>query len=66
MSAFHTQKVATNSKGQNKKRIMTIDLKQKSHSKSKNAKKIPKKLKIFILKIYKSAETFKKLQNDSK
>ena len=34
---------------------MTIALKQKSYSKSKNVKKIPKKLKIFSLKIHKGA-----------
>ena len=36
--------------------------KQKNYSKSKNDKKMPKKLKIFSLKIHKAAGIFKKPQ----
>ena len=52
---FHTQEVAAHYKKQNKKRIMIMIKKQKSYSKSKNVKKIPKKLKIFNIRIHKGA-----------
>ena len=45
---------------------MTISKKTKKLFMSKNFKKMPKKLKIFSLKIHKSAGIFKKPQNLSK
>ena len=72
-SVFHTQKVATNFEEQNKKESGQLVKKQKSYSKSTNVNKIPKKLKIsslkiykFINKVYKGAGIFIKPQNLSK
>ena len=45
---------------------MTIGQRKKSYSKSKNFKKMPKKLKIFSLKIHKGTGIFKNPQNLSK
>ena len=45
---------------------MTIGLKTKKLFKVKNLKKMPKKLKIFSLKIHKGAGIFKNSQNLSK
>ena len=51
----YTQKVATHCKEQNKKESWQVVKKQKSYSKSKNVKEMPKKLKFFSLKIHKCA-----------